>query len=322
MERPEVDIRDRVVVITGAARGLGRAYVEGFLEEGAKVVATDVSWSGDGADEFLNGLKGQQNVLTGVMDIRKDADVESIFKQTIERFGTVDALINNAGMRQRNLFPPHGRVTTLETTPADFERMYAVNVFGTLRVTLQFIKPMLERRRGSIVNVASSGAAIDSGGTGVWTALRPNSREQPYMSSKSALMNWGLYLADEVREHNIAVNVIFPGHTRTTGSMEQELARRSMGQRPGPVPHDPEHAVPLVMYPDPGCERRDGQSLRHRSLECRPRLRRLEPVEAPGSGLRRPGRRRNDDGVRSKANRRLLWADGDHPEHCSARHEQ
>jgi len=61
-------------------------------------------------------------------------------------------------------------------------------------------------------------------------------------------MNWGLYLADEVKEFNIAVNVIFPGHTRTTGSVEQELARRALGQRGGPVPLDPEHAVPLVMY--------------------------------------------------------------------------
>jgi len=246
MEQPTVDVRGRVVVITGAARGLGRAYTEGFLKGGARVVATDLSWNG--AEDFEKELKASGNALTGVMDLRNESHVEAIYKATIERFGTVDTLINNAGMRQRDVYPPAGRVTTLETKPADFERMYAVNVFGTLRVTQQFIKPMIERRRGSIVSVSSSGSAIDSGGTGVWTALRPNSREQPYMSSKSALMNWGLYLADEVKEFNIAVNVIFPGHTRTTGSVEQELARRALGQRGGPVPLDPEHAVPLVMY--------------------------------------------------------------------------
>ncbi|HTE87179.1 MAG TPA: SDR family oxidoreductase [Dehalococcoidia bacterium] len=246
MERPPVNVKGRVVVITGAARGLGRAYAEGFLKEGARVVATDLSWNG--AEDFERELNASKDALTGVMDVRNDSQVEALYKDTIDKFGTVDALINNAGMRQRDLYPPAGRVTTLEAKPADFERMYAVNVFGTLRVTQQFIKPMIEKRRGSIVSVASSGSAIDSGGSGVWTALRPNSREQPYMSSKSALMNWALYLADEVKELNIAVNVIFPGHTRTTGSAEQELARRAMGQRGGPIPLDPEHAVPLVIY--------------------------------------------------------------------------
>jgi NAD(P)-dependent dehydrogenase (short-subunit alcohol dehydrogenase family) len=245
MERPPVDVRDRVVVITGAARGLGRAYTQGFLKEGAKVVATDLSWEGTG--EFRAELDASGNALTGEMDVRNDGHVEAIYKATIARFGTVDTLINNAGMRQRDLYPPSGRTTTLQTKPADFERMYAVNVFGTLRVTQQFIQPMLEKRRGSIVSVSSSGSAIDSGGSGVWTALRPNSREQPYMSSKSALMNMSLYLADEVRESNIAVNVVFPGHTRTTGSEIQEAARRAQGGH-GPIPMEPEHMVPLMLY--------------------------------------------------------------------------
>lgn len=246
MEQPPIDVKGRVVVITGAARGLGRAYTQGFLEHGAKVVATDLSW--DGVGDFRDELKARDDVLTGDLDVRNDSQIEAIYRATIERFGTVDVLINNAGMRQRDLFPPSGRVTTLQAMPADFERMYAVNVFGTLKVTQQFIKPIIEKRRGSIVSVSSSGSAINPAGNGVWAALRPNSREQPYMSAKSALMNWNLYLADEVKEFNIAVNVIFPGHTRTTGSDEQEAARRAAGQRGGPVPLEPEHAVPIMLY--------------------------------------------------------------------------
>jgi NAD(P)-dependent dehydrogenase (short-subunit alcohol dehydrogenase family) len=245
MERPHVDVTGRVVVITGAARGLGRAYAQAFVKEGAKVVATDLSW--EGAGEFRAELDASGTALTGEMDVRSDAQVQAAYRATLDRFGTVDVLINNAGMRQRDLYPPSGRVTTLETKPADFERMYAVNVFGTLRVTQQFIQPMLEKRRGSIVSVSSSGSAINPAGSGIWTALRPNSREQPYMSSKSALMNMSLYLADEVKESNIAVNVVFPGHTRTTGSEIQEAARRAQG-RVGPVPMEPEHMVPLMLY--------------------------------------------------------------------------
>jgi 3alpha(or 20beta)-hydroxysteroid dehydrogenase len=245
MERPPVDVRDRVVVITGAARGLGKAHTEGFLREGARVVATDKSWLG--AEGLRAELDSNSNVLTAEMDVRDQSQVDAAFEQTVGRFGTVDVLINNAGMRQRDLYPPTGRSTVLTGSVADWERMYAVNVFGTLRVTQCFIKPMLDKRRGSVINVSSNGTVLNAAGKGVWTALRPNSREQPYMSSKSALLNMTLYLADEVREFNVAVNAFYPGHTRTTGSEEQEAARRAQGGR-GPIPMEPEHAVPLMLF--------------------------------------------------------------------------
>jgi NAD(P)-dependent dehydrogenase (short-subunit alcohol dehydrogenase family) len=245
MERPAIDVRGRVVVITGAARGLGRAHTEGFLREGAAVVASDRSWSG--AEEFRDQLNANSSALVTEMDVRDQSQVDGAFEQVIKRFGTVDVLINNAGMRQRDLYPPTGRSTVLAGSVTDWERMYAVNVFGTLRVTQRFLAPMLERRRGSVVNVSSNGTVLNAAGKGVWSALRPNSREQPYMSSKSALLNMTLYLADEVREYNIAVNAFYPGHTRTTGSNEQEAARRAQGTR-GPIPLEPEHAVPLMLF--------------------------------------------------------------------------
>ena len=80
-------------------------------------------------------------------------------------------------------------------------------------------------------------------------ALRPNSREMPYMSSKAALATLSFYLADEVKEHNVAVNIIIPGHTRTTGFDEQNRARMAAGStRQGPQPMVPEHVAPLVQY--------------------------------------------------------------------------
>jgi 1,1a-dihydroxy-1-hydro-9-fluorenone dehydrogenase len=215
------------------------------LREGAKVVASDKSWAG--AEAFRKELDANPNALTVEMDVREDAHVDRAFNETIDRFGTVDVLINNAGMRQRDLYPPTGRSTVLAGSVADWERMYAVNVFGTLRVTQRFLTPMLERRRGSVINVSSNGTVLNAAGKGVWTALRPNSREQPYMSSKSALLNMTLYLADEIREFNIAVNAFYPGHTRTTGSEEQEAARRAQGTH-GPIPLEPEHAVPLMLF--------------------------------------------------------------------------
>ncbi|HEX9880649.1 MAG TPA: SDR family oxidoreductase [Candidatus Binatia bacterium] len=239
-------LKDRVAVITGGARGMGRAYVRGFLAEGAKVVATDRSWAGE--DVFKNELAAHgSDVLTAEMDVTRDDQIDRTYQAALDRFGTVDILINNAAMRQRDLFPPAGRVTTLETKDSDWERLFAVNLFGVLKVIRRFIRPMIEKRRGSIVNVVSSGILHFSRGGG-YMALRPNSREMPYMSSKAALATLSFYLADEVKEHNVAVNVVIPGHARTTGFDEQNRARLAAGANPGRQPVVPEHMVPLVTY--------------------------------------------------------------------------
>ena len=240
-----IDVKDRVVVITGAARGMGRAYVRGFLTEGARVVAADKSWTG--VEDFHQELLGGKNVLVAEVDVTNDEQIDRAYQAALDRFGTVDILVNNAAMRQRDLFPPAGRVTTLQTKDPDWERMFAVNVFGCLKVIRRFIKPMMEKRRGSIVNIVSSGILNHSPG-GAYMALRPHTREMPYMASKAALATLSFYLADEVKEYNIAVNLAIPGHTRTTGFDEQNRARLAMGGQPGPPPVVPEHIVPLVLY--------------------------------------------------------------------------
>ena len=230
-------LKDRVIVVTGGARGMGREYVRGFLSEGCRVVALDGSW--EETADFQKELEAYQHVLTLTADIANEADVDAAYRATLDRFGTVDVLINNAAMRQRDLFPPSGRTTVLNTKSSDWERMFAVNLFGTLKVIRHFIQPMVEQRRGSVVNISSRGSYVD---------LRPQSMEQPYMASKAALNNLTFYLAAEVQESNIAVNTVFPGHTRTTGYEEQNAARRAMGMRSGPEPVTADSVVPLVKF--------------------------------------------------------------------------
>ena len=245
METVANDLKDRVAVITGGARGMGRAYVRAFLSAGAKVVATDRSWSG--VDDFREELKRHdKNVLVADMDVTEDAQIDQIYQATLDKFKTVDILVNNAAMRSRDLYPPKGRATTLETKDSDWERLFKVNVFGALKVIRRFIKPMIEKRKGSIINVVSSGILNHSHGGG-YAALRPNSMEMPYMSSKAALATLSFYLADEVKQFNVAVNIIIPGHTRTTGFDEQNRARLEAGGKPGPLPVVPEHVTPLVL---------------------------------------------------------------------------
>src|SRR5262249_54094372 len=157
-------------------------------------------------------------------DISREDDVKSAYEQTLAKFGTVDVLCNIAGILQRHLFPPGGPVKIIgETTNDDFRKMYDVTVFGTLTVTRQFVQPMIMQKRGSIINTASSGVCMRAEG-GAFTLFRADSREQPYMSAKSALTNMMCYMGEELREDNVAVNVMVPLHTRSTGYDEWHQA--------------------------------------------------------------------------------------------------
>ena len=240
-------LNGKVVVVTGAARGMGRAYVRGFLEQGARVVATDRSWAPSGvssdSEDFHSELAGRSDVLTETMDISIDSHVKRVYAAALERFGTIDVILNNAGLRQRDLYPPHGSVTTLETEVGDWEAMFNTHVFGTFRVIKTFAQPMLARRSGSIICVASDG----------YNGWRPQSREMPYQAAKAGMVTMALYLAHELRSLGIAVNVLLPGHTRSTGSDEQESERAAMRVRMGepsfaPRRLRPEHVVPLALH--------------------------------------------------------------------------
>lgn len=235
-----MSLKDKVVVITGAGRGMGRTYTLGFLEEGARVVATDVDFESDGSDEVKRIVEASGHGLVLPMDLTDNAQIAAAYAATMERFGTVDVLLNNAGLRQRNLFPPHGVAKVLDVTDEQWRKMFDVNVFGTLSVIRTFIPPMIERKSGSIINVSTTGTVP------AWH--RPHSREQPYMGAKSALTNLSLYLAYEVREFNIAVNVLFPPHAATTGTKEQDKMRREMNYMPMGIPSRPEAVVPLAMF--------------------------------------------------------------------------
>jgi NAD(P)-dependent dehydrogenase (short-subunit alcohol dehydrogenase family) len=236
----EAGLVDRVVVITGAARGMGAAYVAAFGARGARVAGLERSWTG--------APVSPTNVLALTCDVTSMTDVTNACRATLQEYGRIDVLINNAAMRQRDLYPPHGAAAVLETADADWRRMFDVNVFGVLNVIREFVRPMIDQRRGSIINISSGGSVGRPSETepGVWLGRNPAFRNQPYDASKAALTNMSFYLAEELKDNNIAVNVVFPAGTRTTGSEEMVAGRAARGIRVGPLMR-PEHVVPLVL---------------------------------------------------------------------------
>lgn len=239
------DLDDLVVVVTGAARGIGRAVADRFLQEGARVVAVDRSWAGE--EELGERLAAAGRGAVETVDITDASLVRACRDRTLERFGRVDFLVNNAARRQRDLYPPEGIVSVLETTDGDWEAMLGTNLVGTLDVIRAFVEPMIAQRSGGIANVGTRGSIMLPVGPGVWRHSHPQFRNQPYDASKAALCSVSMYLAEELREHGVAVNVVFPGPTFTTGSEEVVLARRAAGIDARPFLRA-EHLAPLLLH--------------------------------------------------------------------------
>jgi NAD(P)-dependent dehydrogenase (short-subunit alcohol dehydrogenase family) len=190
----------RVVVVTGGARGLGRSLVEGLLQAGASVVSIDRNWSG--AEEFRAALVSSKKAMALDADVCDDAALDRACAEVLKNFGRVDALVNNAGLVSETLFAPTGHVKLLATQDGDWEAMFKVNVFGTIKVIRRFVVPMLEAGQGSIINVVSSGVLMTSTG-GAYFGARPWSVEMPYQATKSALTTASFYLSQELLAEGI-----------------------------------------------------------------------------------------------------------------------
>jgi NAD(P)-dependent dehydrogenase (short-subunit alcohol dehydrogenase family) len=235
----------QVAVITGGARGIGKVLAEGLLEAGAQVVCGDVSWKG--ADEFRDRLSGSGRGLALDLDITSDESVTAAHGAVLEAFGRIDTLINNAGLVSETLFAPKGHVPTLETTNEDWQRMFGVNVFGTVRVIRSFAPTLVAQGHGSIVNIVSSGVLMESVG-GAYFAARPWTAEMPYQASKSALTTLTFYLAEELKRSNVAVNAFMPGHTRASWFDDTARAISEEGRIYALRPMAPQHVLPLALF--------------------------------------------------------------------------
>ena len=189
MEKSE--FADRVIVVTGASSGIGRATAELFAREGALIAVFARS------AEKLAELAGDR-VLSVTGDIASEADVERLFTEVESRFGDCDVLVNNAGMTDV------GRL--IDTTPDRWDRVFAVNVRGAYLATRRALPAMVARRSGSIVNVASISGVLGPEKFPGFVS---------YCASKAAVIEMTEALAVEVRDAGVRVNCVSPGSVDT-----------------------------------------------------------------------------------------------------------
>ena len=185
-----IDLRDRVVLVTGAGRGIGRTLAETFAGEGASVVALDVG-SDDLARLESDLSASGATVLPIVADVRDATAVQAVVDAAVERFERVDVLVNNAGINVE------GRLEELDA--AAWDRCFEVNVRGTF-TTCRAVAPVMKRQRfGRILNAASFAAIVPSVGASA------------YAASKAAVVQFTRTIAGELGPWGITANSYAPG---------------------------------------------------------------------------------------------------------------
>ena len=191
----------KVVIVTGAGRGLGRAMTLGLLDAGAKVSAVEIDAP---SLEELRGLAEDRGAGDRILDIAGDVTHDTaapkIMRATVDRFGRVDALVNNAGI-STGLIRGGEQITgkLWETTPEEFRRVIEVNVIAAFLMTRAVLPPMLAQRWGRIINVTTS---MDT----MWRNLM-----QPYGGSKAANEAMISALAMDLDGTGVTANVLVPG---------------------------------------------------------------------------------------------------------------
>lgn len=199
-------MQNKVAIVTGAARGIGRAIAERYAAEGAKVVVNDVNQSGiDGVVAAITQAGGE--AIGVVADVSSKADVDHLFAQTLSRFGTVDVLVNNAMIG-------NGDRHFLEADEDWWRRVIDVNLTGTFLCSLAAAQIMARKGSGVIINFSSGGAT------------RAHRGLSAYDASKGGIEALTRAMALDLAPYGVRVNALVPGSIDTSGlSAEMKLSR-------------------------------------------------------------------------------------------------
>ena len=192
----QFDFTNDGVAVTGGASGIGRAVCETFAAQGANVTVADVDV--DGAEETASTIEDEYDTraIAVETDVSSYDDAEEMIETTVDEFGSIDVLVNNAGIST-------GASSFLESTPEDWDRSVGVTFFGTMNCTHAALPHMIEQEGGSVINYASD-------------SYKGNDPSLPvYGGAKAANVAFTMNVAKEVGEHGVRMNVVSPGTTET-----------------------------------------------------------------------------------------------------------
>lgn len=186
----------KTILVTGGSRGIGKEVALKYAENGYNVAINYVSDKTD-VEAIKNELleKGAHDVLLAKADVTNAEQIEELVKQAIEKFGTIDVLVNNAGITKDNLL--------MRMSEEEFDKVIEVNLKGTYIVTKAVTKYMMKKRKGSIINLSSV------------VGVAGNAGQCNYSASKAGIIGFTKSVAKELASRNIRANAVAPGFIET-----------------------------------------------------------------------------------------------------------
>jgi NAD(P)-dependent dehydrogenase (short-subunit alcohol dehydrogenase family) len=240
-------LEGKVAIVTGGSYSLGRAFSNALAREGANIMIADIRDGADAAREIAE----QNNVASHYRhtDVSDEASVKAMVSETMEKFGKIDILLNNAAV-----FAELERMAYDEIPVELFDRIMAVNVRGSFLAIKHVVPHMKAQRSGKIINVGSGTAYKGSMGIGA------------YVTSKAAILGMTRVFSRELGDYNINVNTIVPGFTESPSVHDNphhlKGSERTVNSRAFKRPQQPQDLVGGVVFlASPLSDFMTGQSL-------------------------------------------------------------